>query len=210
MVYGVFDAFSGVYDSWYERFPFLYRSELDCVRSLGLGGRVLDLGCGSGRFSPALDGLVVGLDPSYPMLLRCRGRCGGCAVVQGVGEILPFRDGVFDAVLMVVTLCFLDDPVGVLREAARVLRSGGLLVNCIVPRDSWLARIYMYRAWSGRSRFYAVARFYTVEEAVYMAWLAGLRYRYTCSVLVPGNTYYYEAPVGDRRGAFTCIVFEKP
>ncbi len=209
MPYTVFDRLSIVYDSWYEKHPNAYRSELDCVKSLGLGGRALDLGCGTGRFTTALSGLVVCADPSYRMLLIAARR--GAVPVQCLGENLPFMDAVFDSVLMVVTLCFVDDPVAVLREAARVLRPGGTVAVCIVPRDTELASRYAVKALRSESPFYMGARFYTEEETIYMAWLAGLRYRYTCSTLSPGNDLlYYEPPAPGRRGAFRCMVFEKP
>ncbi len=42
----------------------------------------------------------------------------GIQVIQGVGEELPFRDGTFDFVLIVVTFCFVENPVNILREAS--------------------------------------------------------------------------------------------
>ena len=40
-------------------------------------------------------------------------------------ERLPFADGAFSAIAMSVVFFFLEDPVGVLRECRRVLRTGG-------------------------------------------------------------------------------------
>jgi SAM-dependent methyltransferase len=42
-------------------------------------------------------------------------------VTQAVGEQLPFRNKAFSGVVLVVTLCFVDDPLRVLREAHRLL-----------------------------------------------------------------------------------------
>ena len=53
-------------------------------------------------------------------------------LVRGDAERLPFRDGAFDTVLMVHSLEHMRRPYDVLREAKRVLRSGGDLV-IVVP-----------------------------------------------------------------------------
>lgn len=52
--------------------------------------------------------------------------------VRGVGERLPFRDGVFDAVFSFAVLEHVKDPFACAREMARVLKPGGRLY-CVVP-----------------------------------------------------------------------------
>lgn len=87
-------------------------------------GRVLDLGAGTGvlaRTSPRLD--VVAADPSLQMLALNPSR----RLVAAVGERLPFRNGVFDAVFASYVMRNLDSVEETLVEVARVLRSGGAL-----------------------------------------------------------------------------------
>jgi len=48
----------------------------------------------------------------------------GIEVVHGVGEFLPFRSCSVDYTLVVVTICFADDPQELLRETARIVRRG--------------------------------------------------------------------------------------
>ncbi|CAN5916119.1 hypothetical protein BH23PLA1_BH23PLA1_15730 [soil metagenome] len=106
---------------------------------LGLrnGGRcrLLDLGCGKGRFSARLreqGAEVVGLDLSAAMLAEGRGG----PRVRGSARRLPFPDRTFDGVFAVEVLQHVA-PGGlgaVLDEACRVLVPGGRLV--IVDRNA--------------------------------------------------------------------------
>lgn len=52
--------------------------------------------------------------------------------VRGVGERLPFRDGVFDAAFSFAVLEHVRDPFACAREIVRVLKPGGKLY-CVVP-----------------------------------------------------------------------------
>jgi ubiquinone/menaquinone biosynthesis C-methylase UbiE len=88
--------------------------------------RVLDIGCGNGD---ALDRagqgfLAVGVDIDHGALSSGTTRFTQVRFSRAVGEALPFKDGVFDAVLSRVALPLMNIPV-VLGEAARVLRRGG-------------------------------------------------------------------------------------
>jgi ubiquinone/menaquinone biosynthesis C-methylase UbiE len=101
---------------------------LGLIRALGLldGLRVLDLGCGKGRFATRLQEAgaeVVGLDVSAAML----GEARGIARVLGSAARLPWGDGTFDAVVAVEVFEHLEDVGPVIREASRVLRPGGRL-----------------------------------------------------------------------------------
>jgi Methyltransferase domain len=97
----------------------VFPSEVACLRPLldGLPRPRAEIGVGSGRFAAAL-GVEVGLDPAAAPLAL--GASRGVRVVQGVGERLPFRSGVFGAVLVIVTVCFADDPAGAWRGLRRV------------------------------------------------------------------------------------------
>ncbi len=135
---------------------------------LGPGARI-EVGAGSGRFAAAL-GLDVGLDPARaPLRLAAR---RAVAVVQGVGERLPFGDRTFAAVVLVFTLCFADDPTALLDEARRVLAPSGRLVCGVVPLDSAWGRRYETQ---GRARhpFYQGAQFFTLAEHLRMLTSAG-------------------------------------
>ena len=106
---------------------FARRAVLDAL-ALEPGERLLELGCGGGLLlREAVEAGVVatGLDHSEEMVGLARERAPGAEVVVGRAEQLPFEKATFDAVAMSVAFFFFDDPVGVLRECARVLVPGG-------------------------------------------------------------------------------------
>jgi ubiquinone/menaquinone biosynthesis C-methylase UbiE/Fe2+ or Zn2+ uptake regulation protein len=97
---------------------------------------LLDLGTGTGRmlelFGPRIE-RGLGLDLSLDMLLLARDRLEraglkNCSVRQGDIYDLPLPDHAFDAVIIHQVLHFLDDGGRAIREAARVLKPGGLLL----------------------------------------------------------------------------------
>ncbi|MFP4154793.1 MAG: class I SAM-dependent methyltransferase [Halothiobacillaceae bacterium] len=99
-----------------------------CVTS-GLQGRVLEIGCGTGRTLPyyAGDASIVGIDPDRGALRRAARRHRGALLVTGRAERLPFPDGHFDAVVTSLCFCSVDDVVAGLAEIRRVLGDHGQL-----------------------------------------------------------------------------------
>jgi ubiquinone/menaquinone biosynthesis C-methylase UbiE len=95
----------------------------------GARGRVLELGCGTGRDLPLYPpgAAVIGMDPSLPSLRAARRRRPGALLVQASAEALPFRSGAFDCAVSGLVLCSVDDPVAALAETRRVLTRGGTL-----------------------------------------------------------------------------------
>jgi len=104
-------------------------------RLVALEGRdVLDIGCGGGGLVRALaarGARAVGLETSERQLRDARERRvdGRARYVVGRAEALPFADGSLDAVLFVLSLHHVPTArmATALREAARVLRSGGVI-----------------------------------------------------------------------------------
>jgi demethylmenaquinone methyltransferase/2-methoxy-6-polyprenyl-1,4-benzoquinol methylase len=129
-----------------------YRRQALRRAGLRAGMTVLDVGCGPGLTAQGAtrlvgsSGYVVGLDPSAGMLREARKR-RSCALVQGVGEALPFRDARFDFVSMGYALRHVPDLDLAFREYHRVLKPGGivLLLEAARPRSAALRSV---------SRFY--------------------------------------------------------
>ncbi|OJW28189.1 MAG: SAM-dependent methyltransferase [Rhodospirillales bacterium 69-11] len=99
-------------------------------------GRLVDIGTGTGRVLELLAPRVrqaVGVDASKAMLALARSRLaradlGHCTVRQADMYRLPLPDGMFDVAVLQMVLHYAEDPLGVVVEAARVLRPRGRLI----------------------------------------------------------------------------------
>jgi ubiquinone/menaquinone biosynthesis C-methylase UbiE len=95
----------------------------------------LDVGCGEGRVTRDLRALghnVVGLDV-VPLLVEAARKAdpGGEYLVASATD-MPFEDGAADLAIAFMSLMDMDDMPAALREIARVLAPGGLLVAPVV------------------------------------------------------------------------------
>ena len=159
------------YEGWFERHEYAYLSELEAVRRLlPKEGKGAEIGVGTGRFAEPL-GIKLGVEPSKAMAEIARKR--GIEVIEGVAENLPFPDESLDYLLMVTTICFVDDPEKALREAYRVLKPGRALIIGFVDRNSPIGRYYEEH--KEESVFYRDARFFSTEELLELLRKAGFR-----------------------------------
>jgi SAM-dependent methyltransferase len=164
-----FEANAERYDSWYDRYPLAYESEINAIRALlPEGGRGLEVGVGTGRFAAEL-GIRVGLEPSPAMGDLARKR--GVEIHIGKAERMPFADGSFDFILMVTTICFLQDVPAALKEAFRVLRPDGCLMIGMLDLLSPPGK--RYREHIAGSDFFRDAAMLSVDEVLLQLRQAG-------------------------------------
>lgn len=157
-----FEEYADRYDSWFEKNQWVYDAELSAVkRMIPVAGRGLEVGVGTGRFAEPL-GIRECVDPSKRMGEIAQKR--GIRVVRGVAEALPFDNSRFDFVLMVTTLCFVEDVRKALLEANRVIREGGVIVIGFIRRNSRMGKMYLER--QENNVFYKDATFFSVDELV--------------------------------------------
>lgn len=103
------------------------------------GMRILDAGCGSGSMAREIaranpQTAVVGIDLREKYVDYARGRAEALGLRNltfETGDVreLPFPDGAFDIVWTKYLLQWVADPMRAMREFARVLKPGGLLVS---------------------------------------------------------------------------------
>lgn len=115
------------------------RAMLEAVRAQAPGGRLLDLGCGTGFILDLARGVfdtLDGVDVTPAMLARVD-RQGGVRLWRAAAEALPFADGSFDVVSAYSFLHHTEDVWRVLAEAARVLAPGGVVYADLEPHRAF-------------------------------------------------------------------------
>jgi len=111
------------------------RTDYLAAVQLAAGGRVLEVGCGTGPVTRALTkafptSAVVGIDPSPWFIERAVQLAGGIPNLEfheGDATRLPVADETIDLLVFHTTLCHIPDLAATLAEARRVLRHGGSL-----------------------------------------------------------------------------------
>jgi ubiquinone/menaquinone biosynthesis C-methylase UbiE len=170
-----FDRIASRYDKWYrtplgqtaDRFE---KQAIFAVARIEPGTVCLDVGCGTGNYALELAGKrlrTVGVDPSQHMLRAASAKAQRAGLrirlVQARAERLPFSTGVFDVVLAVTTLEFVQDQEVATREMLRVLKPGGQVILGVLMRWSiWGLLRRLKGALS--STIYRSARFLSAGE----------------------------------------------
>jgi ubiquinone/menaquinone biosynthesis C-methylase UbiE len=130
-----YELWSEVYDT--EKNPLIEMEEKPLLAMIGnvKGRLILDAGCGTGRISLKLlkkGAIVKGIDISNKMLAKAKEKC---KKYKGISEFklasiykIPYRKNMFDMVICSLIISHLRNLNRAIKEMARVLRSGGLMI----------------------------------------------------------------------------------
>ncbi|MCR2809728.1 MULTISPECIES: class I SAM-dependent methyltransferase [unclassified Microbacterium] len=142
-----FGSAAGTYETGRPDYPI---QAVDWMLQPVVGGersiRVADVGAGTGKLTRSVVELgaeVVAIDPDPKMLTVLREHVHGVPTFVGTAENLPVPDASLDAVLLGQAWHWVDPDAGA-AEAARVLRSGGVLGLIWNIRDDsvdWVRRM---------------------------------------------------------------------
>ena len=183
------------------------------------GGRLVDLGCGTGELARGLAASgfrVTGCDIAPQMLRRAvaadpDARVGWLRLAPR-WDTLPFGSASVDAVVAASVLEYVPNPRAVLRECARVLRPGGVLM-CTIPNPAhpvrwleWMAGLAA-RMPAARAGFSASPR---LQQ--YVAYLQISRQRqptgWWCAAA--GNAGLVRLACSARRSPLYLLVLQRP
>ena len=157
---GPFDNYSNEYEDWFIINKYAFQSELNAIKkAFPDTGDGVEIGIGSGIFAKPL-GIKEGVDPSEAMREKAKKR--GISVIDAVAEKLPYADQSKDAVLMVTTICFVDDIYKSFQEVHRVLKDNGHFIIGYVDKNSPIGKFYLEQ--KSESLFYKDAIFFGTEE----------------------------------------------
>jgi len=139
----------------------------------------VDLGSGTGRFTPALaeafGGPIHGVEPAEGMrrAAEADSRHPQVTYLAGRAEAIPMPDASADFVLMFLSYHHVADKPAAAREVARVLRPGGR----VILRSTFKDRIpdHWWRGYFPRSHAVEQAMFPTEAETIALFEAAGLR-----------------------------------
>ena len=155
-----FDEYLNEYEEWFVQNSSVYSSELKAIRDISVvPENAVEIGVGSGLFAEPL-GIKIGIEPSEAMREKAKER--GINVVDGVAENLPWEDNSIDYVLMVTTICFVDDVKKSLSEVYRVLQNSGSFIIAFVDKNSPVGQLYQKN--KEESLFYKDATFFSTDE----------------------------------------------
>lgn len=160
--YDVFNKHAAEYDAWFEKYPFVFQTELAAIKKLWPAQeniRSLEVGCATGRFASELH-ISEGIDPSGALCSMAEER--GVFTLQGIAENLPYQGSQFDVVLMNFCISYLESPRAALKEVLRVLKPGGAIIVGFIKKGSLVGDYYEEK--KAKSLFYKDADFFYVQD----------------------------------------------
>src|SRR5438105_3983935 len=125
----------------FDRAVACYHERFFDAAAIGLGDRVLDIGCGTGQTTRdaavrAADGSALGIDLSAQMVdvarrLAAQHNVGNVTFEQADAQIYPFAPGAFEVAISRTGTMFFGDAHAAFANIARAMRPGGKLVMLV-------------------------------------------------------------------------------
>jgi SAM-dependent methyltransferase len=115
-------------------------AEKRVLEELGVGGTVLEVGCGPGALLERLQELadtLVAVEPDPEFAALARARVPEAEILDGRAEMLPLDHATVDAAVLRYVFQHLADPATAARELRRVIRPGGVLAAIEVDAQLW-------------------------------------------------------------------------
>jgi ubiquinone/menaquinone biosynthesis C-methylase UbiE len=210
----VFNTMASYYDSWYKNDgKLIFETEVKALQEIMQHtptGPFIEIGIGSGRFAQALN-IEFGIDPAIE-LLKIAGK-RQINVLQGIGELLPFKNCCFGTVFIISTLCFVSSVSEVFGEANRILKNEGALILGTIPSTGSWGKYYEEKKQADHP-FYRNATFYSPNQIKASLEAAGFSIIDMISTLMqqPDRVSMVESPqhIFTQECGFITILAKKP
>ena len=150
-----FNQAAAVYDEWFSTpmgryYDLVEKRAINRALKNVSDKKLLEIGCGTGHWSKYFSALgfsVLGVDISFEMLKKTfRKRIPWAEFVQSNAQYLPLHSDVFDIVVLITAIEFIDEPHNAIKEAVRCLRKPGgrLLIGTLNAKSRlnkrWLTK----------------------------------------------------------------------
>jgi SAM-dependent methyltransferase len=175
--------------------PYVKLTEASRILDIGSGVGSLVVACRKRGFS------AVGVEPDrigqgaeLNAIQIARRRTAASVFVNGIGEMLPFADACFDLVTMNQVIEHVSDQETVIREAARVVREGGIIYIACPNYLRFYEPHYKIFWWpmmpKRLGRLYLRLRRRSPAMLDQLTYTTNRRLRELCALLGPGYTLF--------------------
>ncbi len=106
------------------------RGKLVSLLRVDSGSMLLDVGCGTGNYTAALEQIarsVIGIDISIGMISQARAKFPELKLICGDAAYLPFDPEVFDGAFVIQVFHHINEKESFLKEVYRVIRKGACI-----------------------------------------------------------------------------------
>jgi ubiquinone/menaquinone biosynthesis C-methylase UbiE len=162
----VVEGYEGWYEGKYKRADLLEKRVIQVmIEQFENPKTILEIGAGTGHFTRWFGSLgleAIGADLSPLMVRKAKKLWHDGDFVNSRSSNLPFQSKSFDLSIFITCFEYMPDPIGVLKEAARVSRKGvilGLMNSWSLPTLRRKIQLAL-----GKNDYYRKAHFYSIRE----------------------------------------------